>query len=225
MFSISSEVKKLIRKHGYIRTIEIVFDRLLQIINPVRAYNKWRLKRSCTHFGKNVKVLGKVDVRVRDNGKIIIGDNVTIYGPLQLWVRDNAKIVIGDYCYIDSYVRLDAAWDAVIELGHHVTINAYSMINSSIGVKVGSNSLISFYVCIIDVDHGIKRNVLIRNQLPVGSPIEIGEDTWIGWGACILKGVKIGNGAVIGAGSVVTKDVPPYTVVAGVPARKIKERT
>lgn len=212
------------RKRGYIRTLELIFDKLLRTLDPVLAYNRWRLKRNCMRLGRGVKVRGRVDVRVRGNGEIVIGDNVAINGPLQLWVRDNAKIVIGDNCYLDSYVRLDAAWDAVISLGHHVTINAYSMINSSMGVIVGSNSLISFYVNIIDVDHGIRRSDLIRNQLPVGSPIEIGEDVWIGLGASILKGVKIGEGAVVGAGSVVTKDVPPYTVVAGVPARKIKTR-
>ena len=54
-------------------------------------------------------------------------------------------------------------------------------------------------------------------------PIEIGNDTWIGTGAIILPNIKIGEGAVVGAGAVVTKDVLPYTVVAGVPARVIKK--
>lgn len=55
-------------------------------------------------------------------------------------------------------------------------------------------------------------------------PVTIGNDVWIGTGAIILNGVKIGDGAVIGAGSVVTKDVSPYTIVGGVPARQIKKR-
>ena len=52
----------------------------------------------------------------------------------------------------------------------------------------------------------------------------IGNDVWVGYGATILRGVNIGNGAIIGAGAVVTKDVPPYAVVAGVPAKIIRFR-
>ncbi len=57
-----------------------------------------------------------------------------------------------------------------------------------------------------------------------GDPVEIGNDVWIGHGATIMPGVTIGNGAVIGAGAVVTKNVEPYSVVVGVPAKKIKMR-
>ena len=55
-------------------------------------------------------------------------------------------------------------------------------------------------------------------------PVHVGHDTWIGHGAIIMKGVTIGNGAIVGAQSVVTKDVPPYAVVAGAPARLVKWR-
>ena len=53
--------------------------------------------------------------------------------------------------------------------------------------------------------------------------MKIGNDVWIGMGATIMSGIKIGNGAVIGAGSIVTKDVEPYTIVAGIPAKPIKK--
>ena len=54
--------------------------------------------------------------------------------------------------------------------------------------------------------------------------VKIGNDVWIGMGATIMSGIKIGNGAVIGAGSIVTKDVEPYTIVAGIPAKPIKKK-
>lgn len=59
----------------------------------------------------------------------------------------------------------------------------------------------------------------------VGAPISIGEDVWIGRGVFVGKGVSIGQGAVIGANSVVVKDIPPYAVAVGAPARVIKYRT
>jgi phosphonate metabolism protein (transferase hexapeptide repeat family) len=55
-------------------------------------------------------------------------------------------------------------------------------------------------------------------------PVVLGEDVWVGHGAILLPGVKIGTGAVVGAGAVVTKDVPPFTIVAGVPAKKVRRR-
>lgn len=76
-------------------------------------------------------------------------------------------------------------------------------------------------------------NVIIRDSdshritnepsYSVRKPIVIGDDVWIGMNVIILKGVKIGTGAIIAAGAVVTKEVPPYTLVAGVPAKVIKE--
>ena len=64
----------------------------------------------------------------------------------------------------------------------------------------------------------------IYQQGETAKPINIGNDVWIGFGAQILLGCNIGDGAVIAAGAIVTKDVEPYTVVAGVPARVIKKR-
>jgi acetyltransferase-like isoleucine patch superfamily enzyme len=68
------------------------------------------------------------------------------------------------------------------------------------------------------------KSQLINQQKHTSEPINIGNDVWIGANSTILKGVNIGDGAVIAAGAVVTKDVGAYTIVAGVPARKIGER-
>jgi maltose O-acetyltransferase len=64
----------------------------------------------------------------------------------------------------------------------------------------------------------------LRRKVESGKPVEIGADVWVGGGAIILPGVRIGTGSVVGAGSVVTKDVPPWTVVAGNPARAVRSR-
>lgn len=74
-------------------------------------------------------------------------------------------------------------------------------------------------------NHGIRRDRLIREQPGDEHDVVIGNDVWIGAYGIVLPGVTIGDGAVIAAGSVVTKDVAPYTIVAGVPAKQIGQRT
>ena len=92
-------------------------------------------------------------------------------------------------------------------------------------IIIGDNCLISYNVHIrTDMHNYINKNQLIRLQGNTEKDIVIEDDVWIGYGVQIMQGVRIGKGAVIAAGSVVTKDVDPYTVVGGVPAKMIKER-
>lgn len=88
------------------------------------------------------------------------------------------------------------------------------------GVQIADNVNISSYVKIISAEHDVKSPTF---EGIIGA-IEIQKNAWIATGAMILPGVKIGEGAVVAAGAVVTKDVEPFTVVGGVPARKIGER-
>ena len=101
-------------------------------------------------------------------------------------------------------------------------MNAFCHIQGSI--EIGDNVLIGPKTIIWGRDHGIKKSQLINEQQHIKEPIKIGSDVWIGGNVTILKGVSIGNGAVIGAGSVVIKDVEPYSIVVGNPAKFIKFR-
>lgn len=93
-------------------------------------------------------------------------------------------------------------------------------------ITIGKDGLMGPGVTIIASNHGLDAGVPMRYQ-PIseeGMDVEIGDDVWIGAGAVILGGVKIHQGAVVAAGAVVTKDVEPYTIVGGVPARPIGSR-
>jgi len=121
-----------------------------------------------------------------------------------------------------------------VQVGKH-TYGAPKIFGDKNLVKIGAFcSIAKEVVFLCNHDHNLDNvstfpfNVLWgcgQNNHPTGKgPIVIGNDVWIGYRAIILSGVTIGDGAVVGAGSVVTKDVPPYTVVAGNPAREIKKR-
>ena len=87
-------------------------------------------------------------------------------------------------------------------------------------VAIGAECLIGTHVSIID---NAFHDVVDRQQVPAPKPVVIGDNVWIGNRAIILPGVTIGDGAVVGAGSVVTRDVPDRTGVAGNPARVVRE--
>lgn len=112
-----------------------------------------------------------------------------------------------------------------VELGNDVYLGKNVTIAGQQGVTIGDNSIINHNVNIISVNHVYEDpNKTIREQGYYGAPISIGEDVWIATGAVVLQGIKIGKGAVIGANAVVTKNVAPYTLVGGIPAKFIRRR-
>jgi len=114
-------------------------------------------------------------------------------------------------------VRLEIGKDALLRIDKGTYLNRNTLIVAERSVEIGKNCKISWDVIIMDSDQHV-----LGNPNEANAPVVIGDDVWIGCRAIILKGVRVGRGAVIGAGSVVTKDVPEYTVAGGVPAKVIK---
>jgi len=164
----------------------------------------WRLLqaklylRSCNKVGKlvtcNLKPL------LKNRGKIEIGDNVRIWSNInraKIFVERNAELIVGDNTRIN---------------GAHISV--------STKVIIGNNVRIAPYVLIMDDDyHDIGDHFSGSGKK---MPIIIEDNVWLASNAKILKGVTIGRGSVVATGAVVTKNVPPFTVVAGVPAKVIK---
>ena len=111
-----------------------------------------------------------------------------------------------------------------IVIGDNVQIGYGTIIHSSKGVVIGSNTQIAAQCYMIDTNHGTERGELMQKQPLESETIEIGEDVWIGAQCTVLKGVKIGSHVVVAANTVVNKDVPPYAIVAGSPAKIIRYR-
>lgn len=125
----------------------------------------------------------------------------------------------------DSYAG--EKWYPKIIIGKNCCIGEFFHITACNSIEIGDNLLTGRYVYISDNAHG-KTDMFQLNIHPVKRPlyskgtVKIGNNVWIGESARILAGVTIGDGAIIGANSVVTKDVPAYSVVGGVPARVLK---
>lgn len=123
-----------------------------------------------------------------------------------------------------------AAFDPVINIGRRTSIGAYCHLTAVSRITIGNGVLMGMHVTISDNAHG--ESALDQLDTPPmdrplvhKGPIEIEDNVWIGSKATILSGVHIGRGAIIAANAVVLKDVPAGCVVAGVPARLIKEMT
>ncbi|MCK3685169.1 acyltransferase [Maribellus sp. YY47] len=118
---------------------------------------------------------------------------------------------------------------ASISLGDDVYIGPRAYFSSITTIDIGSKVLFGPNVTIIGGDHNSSKIgeyiYDVKEKLPENDmPIHIADDVWIGAGVTILKGVKIGKGAIIAAGAVVTKDVAPYSITGGVPAKHIGNR-
>ena len=112
-------------------------------------------------------------------------------------------------------------YGANIELGERVFFNFNCVVLDVCRVRIGSFTLFGPAVQIYTPMHPL--DAKLRRQQEFGKPVEIGSDVWVGGGAIILPGVRIGSRAVIGAGSVVTRDMPDDVFAAGNPCRVIRE--
>lgn len=188
----------------------------------------WRYQRArLGSLGEGSDVSHLVDFR-GDKQHIFIGKNTTIckYASLEVDPSDtgNSAIIIGDRTLINSFAIL-RSYGGTIKIGHSSFINSFTVLYGHGGLTIGNGCLIGPQVTIVPVNYGFQdRAIPFRKQTPSLKGITIGDDVWIGAGATILDGCTVGQGAVIGAGAVVTRDVEPYSIVAGVPARKIGER-
>ena len=137
-------------------------------------------------------------------------------------VRNRSRIRIGDKFRVLAAhvpVELGAGEYGKIEIGDDTFINSGTSIGSLVSVTIGNHVAIGNYTLILDADY---HNPLDHTKPGAKAPIVIHDYVWIGARATILKGVTIGTHAVVAAGAVVTKDVPPYAFVAGVPAKVIR---
>lgn len=173
------------------------FGRIVEILSAIFSitFLKWSLT-SFAYIVLNV---------VRGRKLIKVGKHTNIH-PTVI-IREGEYISIGDHCLINHNNLLQAGKSKY----GSITIGNY--------VHTGVN------VMFLAFNHGFyTKEIPTKEQDYLDAPIVVEDDVWIGGGSVILSGVTIGKGAIIAAGAVVNRDVPPYTIVGGVPAKVIKER-
>lgn len=164
-----------------------------------------------------------------------VGKNTTLYYPCTLEGGGTKSIVIGESCHIKSNCILGCwskyangqSFKPELIIGDNCSIGEYNQITACNKIVIGDGLLTGRYVYIGDNSHG--GMTIEELQIPPSAralvskgEIIIGNNVWIGDKVTILANVKVGDGAIIGANSVVTHDVPAYSVVAGVPAKIVK---
>lgn len=169
------------------------------------------MPRLVAEIGRGTKIKGRIERR-HPLATVKIGQDSLVAGVLVV-EDENSSLTIGDRVFVGGNSLVDCVQQ----------------------ITIGDDVLISYQVIIMDSDnHSLRASERIgdlqrwRNQAydwsrVSNAPVVIHSKAWIGARAIITKGVTIGEGGVVAAGSVVTKDVPPYTIVAGNPARVIRE--
>ena len=147
----------------------------------------------------------------------------------RLYARWPHKVSLGDRVSLEHDVYFNdpnGYSDGVsIRIGDGTFIGTGCEFNISTGLTVGSSCLIAAGSRFIDHNHGTEFGAAMKDQRETAAAIALGPDVWIGANVIVLKGVTIGEGAIVAAGSVVTRTVSPYTIVGGVPARQLRERS
>ena len=165
-------------------------------------------------------------IRWKKSGKLTIGSRSIVISP--------ECIEFGDSFYAEENLRLQAwkkyknqEFDPSIIIGHNVSMMDNCQVSCRSKISIGDGVLFGANVFVTDNFHG--DNSLDQLHLPpidrplfVKGEVHIGNNVWVGRNVCIMPGVNIGDGAVIGANSVVTHDIPAYSVAVGAPARVIK---
>lgn len=155
------------------------------------------------------------------------GGNVTIAQGCHIRGFTNIKLGSNIGFGMNAQIYASGAGTESITIGDNVSMNSNVIINADMGgnIVIGNNVIIGPNVVVRASNHAFANtNIPIREQGHNAGSIIVNDDVWIGANAILLPNIKIGRGAIIAAGAVVTKNVDDYSIVAGIPARKIRNR-
>jgi acetyltransferase-like isoleucine patch superfamily enzyme len=164
-------------------------------------------------------------LKLRYRGRLQTDGICFICPRVKLEIGRNATLRIGRWAWIGHASKI-RVHEGEVSIGAKTVIGQECTISAFQHVSIGRECIIADRVMLIDFDHGVTEvDRPIRVQGIYKRDVRVGHNVWIGYGACILRGVSVGDNSIIGTSSVVTKQVPANAVIAGSPARVIRMRT
>jgi acetyltransferase-like isoleucine patch superfamily enzyme len=158
-------------------------------------------------------------------GRRLHTDGIAFIAPdVTLQIGPKGHVELGRWSWLGHGTKL-RCHEGLVSIGAKTVLGQECTISAFQHVSIGRECVIADRVMLIDFDHGVVDvERPIREQGIYKRDVRVGHNVWIGYGACILRGVTVGDNAIIGTNSVVTSDVPDNAVVGGVPARVIRMR-
>jgi len=190
---------------------------LLTLLRFMRRNRMFNLK----YFGLVLR-FAWLKLRWRDR---LVTDGLAFVGPrVTLEIGKNAKVYLGRWSWLGHGTKI-RAHEGEVRIGAKTVLGQECTISSFQHVSIGRECVIADRAMFIDFDHGIVEvERPIRLQGIYKRDVRVGNNCWIGYGVCVLRGVTVGDNCVMGTYAVVTKDLPDNAVAAGVPARVIRMR-
>jgi acetyltransferase-like isoleucine patch superfamily enzyme len=152
-------------------------------------------------------------------------DGIAFVGPgVSLEIAPGATLRLGRWSWIGHGCKI-RVHEGEVEIGAKTVLGQECTISSFQHVSIGRECILADRVMLIDFDHGVVEvDRPVREQGIYKRDVRVGNNVWVGYGACFLRGTTVGDNCVVGTNSVITKDVPDNAVVAGVPARVLRMR-
>ncbi len=229
MKAVNSIIRRLGKKDYTIDTALTTFNLIIIIRQRGIMFFRGLVLKLFIKKSKGILFLGK-HTKISHCNRIRCGKTLTIGNNVEINALSKNGIIIGNNVSILSNTIIECTGvikelGEGLEIGNNVGIAQNCFIQVRGKINIGSNVIFGPNVSIFSENHNYSDTIIpIKDQGSTRVGVTVEDDVWLGSGSKVLDGVTIGKGSIIAAGAVVTKSIPPYSVVGGIPARVIKSR-
>jgi acetyltransferase-like isoleucine patch superfamily enzyme len=176
-------------------------------------------------FGSGLRCDGIPRILVDPGATVVFGDGVELRADVEIRAHGTSRIEIYDHVRIDRGVRLLATNESRISIGKGARVGMYTVFNGGDSISIGDGCLISGFVYLQTSMHRFQStHAMVKDQGYDHAPIELGRNAWLAAHVVVMPGRRIGQDAIVGSNAVVTRDVEAGHIVAGIPAKTIRDR-